>query len=400
MHKLTFPLALAALLYLGSCQSSNQKKDETAATDSTQTSPTAMTTAQLPDPAYFDREIDGKKTALYILKNKDIQIAITNYGGRIVGLLVPDKTGKPTDVVIGFGDLKGYQQAGEVFYGPLVGRVGNRIAKGHFSLNGKEYTLATNNGANHLHGGPTGFHTRVWDAKQIDDHTLELSYVSKDGEEGYPGNLTVKVIYSLTDDNGQSRPGLKIDYTATTDQDTPVNLTNHAFFNLNGEGSGMVNNHLMMIDADRYSPVDSTLIPLGDPAPVAGTPFDFRQPTAIGARINNQDEQLKRGEGYDHNFVLNKKTNGLTKAAQVVGDQSGITMEVLTTEPAIQFYGGNFMKGKEVGKYGKAFGYREALCLETQHYPDSPNHPSYPSIILKPGQTYRQTTIYRFSVTK
>lgn len=395
MRKLHYPLALAALLYLGSCQSSNQKKNETATTDSTQTSQTAMTTVQLPDPSGFDKEIDGKKTALYVLKNKDIQVAITNYGGRIVGLIVPDKNGKPTDVVIGFNGVNDYQQANEVFYGPLIGRYGNRIAKGQFTLNGKAYKLATNNGVNHLHGGPTGFHTRVWDAKQIDDKTLELSYVSKDGEEGYPGNLTVKVIYSLTDNNG-----LQIDYTATTDQDTPVNLTNHAFFNLNGEGSGTVNNHLLMLNADRYSPVDSTLIPTGEPASVAGTPFDFRKPTAIGAHIEEANEQLKNGGGYDHNFVLNKKGTGMTKAAEVVGDQSGIKMEVLTTEPAIQFYGGNFMKGNDTGKYGKAFGYREAFCLETQHYPDSPNHSTYPNTILKPGQTYRQTSVYQFSVNK
>ncbi|OIN56633.1 aldose epimerase family protein [Arsenicibacter rosenii] len=394
MQKLVFPIALAAMLYMSGCQSSNKTTEETAATDSTQTS-TAMTTAQLPDAKNFESDIDGKKTALYVLKNKDIQVAITNYGGRIVGLLVPDKNGKPTDVVIGFNKVGDYQNAAEVFYGPIIGRFGNRIAKGHFTLDGKEYTLATNNGANHLHGGPGGFHARVWDAKQIDDKTLELSYVSKDGEEGYPGNLTVKVVYSLTDDNG-----LKIDYTATTDKNTPVNLTNHAFFNLNGEGSGTINNHQLTLFADRYSPVDSTLIPLGEPAPVAGTPFDFRKSTAIGARIGEQNEQLKFGGGYDHNFVLNKTGNGMTKAAEVIGDQSGIKMDVMTTEPAIQFYGGNFMTGKDTGKYGKPFNYREALCLETQHYPDSPNKPSYPTTILKPGQTYRQTSVYLFSTVK
>lgn len=395
MQKWLFPVAAAALLGLAGCQSnsSENKSDQDTTTASTTQQSNPM---KLPEPTAFRTEIDGKKTDLYVLSNNTVQVAITNYGGRVVGLLVPDKNGKPTDVVIGFNTLEEFRKAGEKYLGALIGRVGNRIARGKFSLDGQNYTLVTNNGANHLHGGAKGFESVVWDAKQINDRTLELTYVSKDGEEGYPGTLTSKVTYTLTDDNG-----LKIDYTATTDKATPVNLTNHAFFNLNGEGSGTINNHLMMINADRYSAVDSTLIPQGEPVPVAGTPFDFRKPVRIGERIEQANDQLKFGLGYDHNFVLNKpKTGELTTAAVAVGDQSGVRMEVLTTEPAIQFYGGNFLSGKDTGKYGKTFDYRTAFCLEAQHYPDSPNHPTYPSIILKPGQTYSQTTIYRFSTEK
>lgn len=356
------------------------------------TDSTALSSAQLPDPAGFDAEIKGKKTALYVLKNGAVQVAITNYGARIVSLLVPDKTGNLTDVVPGFGTVAAYQKAGEPFFGPIVGRVGNRIAKGKFTLDGKTYQTEINNNGHTLHSGPSGFHNQVWDAKQIDDKTLELTYVSTDGEGGFPGTLTTKVTYSLTDDNA-----IKIDYIATTDKATPVNLTNHAFFNLNGEASGTINNHVLMIDADRYSAVDKGLIPQGEPVSVEKTPFDFRKPTAIGARVDEKGEQLKFGGGYDHNWVLNKKAGELRKAGEVVGDKSGIRMEILTTEPAMQFYGGNFFKGAATGKYGKPIGFREALALETQHYPDSPNHASYPNIILRPGQTYRQTTEYRFS---
>jgi aldose 1-epimerase len=359
-----------------------------------------MIDAKLPDPASFAGEVDGKKAQLFILKNDAIQVAISNYGARIVGLLVPDKMGKQTDVVPGFASVAAYQKANEPFYGPIVGRFGNRIAKGKFTLDGKTYQTELNNNGNMLHSGPSGFHTRVWDDKQTGDKTLELTYVAKDGEGGFPGTVTTKVTYSLTDDNA-----LRIDYAATTDKATPYNPTSHGFFNLNGEASGTINNHVLMIDADRYSVVDKGLIPQGEPVPVAGTPFDFRKPTAIGARVDQENEQLTFGGGYDHNWVLNKTTvrrSGptMTKAGEITGDKSGIKMEVLTTEPALQFYGGNFFTGNDTGKYGKATKHREAFALETQHYPDSPNHPTYPSTILKPGQTYRQTTEYRFSVTK
>lgn len=401
MHKLVLPAFLVALTSLNGCGPTN--KTEQKATDSIAVAngdTTAMIDAKLPDPASFAGDVNGKKASLFILKNDRVQVAITNYGARIVGLLVPDKTGRQTDVVPGFASVANYQKANEPFYGPIVGRFGNRIAKGKFTLDGKTYQTALNNNGNTLHGGPTGFHAQVWDAKQTGDKTLELTYVSKDGEGGFPGTVTTTVTYSLTDN------GLKLEYRATTDKPTPYNPTSHGFFNLNGEGSGTINNHIMMIDADRYSVVDKGLIPQGEPAPVAGTPFDFRKPTAIGARVNDKNEQLTFGGGYDHNWVLsaarlNKSgSSGMTKAGEITGDKSGIRMEVLTTEPAMQFYGGNFFTGNDTGKYGKATNYREAFALETQHYPDSPNHPTYPNTILKPGQTYTQTAEYRFSVVK
>lgn len=405
MHKLILPAVLAALLSINGCGPTN--KTEQKATDSVATGAptvgdtTALISAKLPNPASFGSTVNGKKAQLFILKNKTIQVAITNYGARIVGLLVPDKTGKQTDVVPGFGSVAAYQKANEPFYGPIVGRFGNRIAKGKFTLDGKTYQTALNNNGNTLHSGPSGFHTHVWDARQVGDKTLELTYVSKDGEGGFPGTVTTKVTYSLTDDSS-----LKLDYSATTDKPTPYNPTSHGFFNLNGEGSGTINNHVLMIDADRYSVVDKGLIPQGEPVPVTGTPFDFKKPTAIGARVNEKNEQLTFGGGYDHNWVLNKTavqrtgSAAMAKAGEITGDKSGIKMEVLTTEPALQFYGGNFFTGNDPGKYGRATNYREAFALETQHYPDSPNHPNYPSTILKPGQTYKQTTEYRFSVAK
>ena len=394
MRNLIFPATFATLICLNGCGPAN--KTEQKATDSIAVASgdtTAMIDAKLPDPASFAGDVGGKKAELFILKNPTIQVAITNYGARIVGLLVPDKTGKQTDVVPGFASVAAYQKANEPFYGPIVGRFGNRIAKGKFTLDGKTYQTALNNNGNTLHSGPSGFHTQVWDAKQTGDKTLELTYVSKDGEGGFPGTVTTRVTYSLTDDNA-----LRIAYSATTDKATPYNPTSHGFFNLNG--SGTINDHVLMIDADRYSAVDKGLIPQGEPVPVAGTPFDFRKPTAIGARVNEKNEQLTFGGGYDHNWVLNKTTSAMTKAGEITGDKSGIKMEVLTTEPALQFYGGNFFTGNDIGKYGRATKYREAFALETQHYPDSPNHPTYPSTILKPGQTYKQTTEYRFSVVK
>jgi aldose 1-epimerase len=297
-----------------------------------------------------------------------------------------------TDVVVGFGSVEAYEKSTEPYFGATIGRYGNRIAKGKFNLDGKTYTLFTNNGANTLHGGKKGFQYVVWDAKQLNEHTLELSYLSKDMEEGFPGNLDVKVTYTLTDDNE-----LKIDYLATTDKKTIVNLTNHAFFNLNGEGSGTILDHILQVEADNYTPVDTGLIPTGKNMSVEGTPFDFRTPTAIGARINEENEQLKNGKGYDHNFVLNAH-GPLALVASVQGDKSGILMEIYTDEPGLQFYSGNFMESKNTFKNGSNDDFRTALALETQHFPDSPNQPAFPSTELKPGETYKTSTIYKFSV--
>ncbi|HET8735932.1 MAG TPA: aldose epimerase family protein [Pricia sp.] len=342
----------------------------------------------------FDTVIDGKPVQLYWLKNGDLHMAMTNYGGRIVGLWAPDKNGKMTDVVIGRGSVKAYVDGPESYFGATIGRVGNRIAKGKFTVDGKEYTVKPNNNENALHGGEHGFQDKVWEADQPNDHTLVLEYTSPDGEEGFPGELHTKVTYSLIEDQT-----LKIEYEATTDTPTVVNLTNHAYFNLNGEGSGTILNHKMQIFADRFTPVDEGLIPTGELRDVEGTPFDFTSPHTIGERIEADNEQLKFGGGYDHNFVLgNKKENGMNHAAKVVGDQSGIVMDVFTEEPGVQFYTGNFMDSNNALKSGAKDDLRTAFCLETQHFPDAPNHPDFPSIDLKPGDTYHTVTEYRFSV--
>lgn len=342
----------------------------------------------------FKRTTDGRETGLYTLKNsKNAEAVFTNYGGRLVSLLIPDKSGKLTDVVVGFNSVNAYEKSTEPYFGATIGRYGNRIAKGKFSLAGKSYTLFTNNGQNTLHGGKKGYQYVVWDAKQPDAHTVEFKYISKDMEEGFPGNLAVTVTYTLTDENE-----LKMDYVATTDQPTVVNLTNHAFFNLNGEGSGTILGHQLQIYADGYTPVDSTLIPTGKIEKVAGTPFDFSKSLTIGSRINDKNEQLAYGKGYDHNFVLNKtKGMGMLHAATVKGDKSGIVMDVYTTEPGLQFYSGNFMQGKNTFKGGSRDDFRTAIALETQHFPDSPNQASFPSTVLKPGQTYQTSSIYKFS---
>ena len=385
-------LFTASLLSLFACNNSQQPAQANES-DTTATKETSL----LPDAKAFQQTIDGKQTNLYTLKNKDIQVAITNYGARVVSILVPDKNGKLTDVVVGQDNVQAYTDGGDTYFGAIVGRYGNRIAKGKFKLDGKEYTLATNNGANHLHGGKKGFSRQVWDAQPVGDTSLVLTYVSKDGEEGYPGTLTSKVTYTVTSNNE-----LKIDYNATTDKKTVLNLTNHSYFNLNGQGSGTINNHTLQINADNCTPVDSTLIPLGKIAPVANTPLDFRTATTIGARVNDTSNiQIKYGLGYDHNFVLNpNKGGGLNKAAEAIGDQSGIVMDVYTLEPGVQFYGGNFMTGNHTLKNGKKDDYRTAFCLETQHYPDSPNQPSFPSTTLEPGKEYKTTTVYAFSVKK
>jgi len=386
--RILFSISIFVLLAFVACNNAQQTTEEQS---SDTTKPQSM---QIPDAKTFQQTIDGKPSNLYVLKNSNIVAAITNYGARVVSLLVPDKNGKMTDVVVGFDNVNDYTQGSDTYFGAIVGRYGNRIAKGKFELDGKEYTLPTNNGPNSLHGGDTGFSRKVWDAQQLNDSTLQLTYVSKDGEEGYPGTLTAKVTYTV-----MGNQGLKIDYYATTDKKTVVNLTNHSYFNLNGEGSGTINNHLMMINADKFTPVDSTLIPTGNLESVANTPLDFRSPTAIGARINDTSSvQLKYGKGYDHNFVINPTNDSLTKAAEVIGDQSGIVMDVYTDQPGMQFYGGNFMDGSHTIKGGKKDNYRTAFCLETQHYPDSPNHPDFPSTTLSPGEVYKTTTIYEFSV--
>ena len=344
--------------------------------------------------ANFQSIIDGKQTDLFILESDDgIKLAITNLGGRVVSWMVPGKDGEYADISVGFDNVEAYLEANEPYYGALIGRVGNRIDDGEFSLNGETYTLAKNNGPNSLHGGPKGFHNVVWDAEQIDSKNLKLTYTSEDGEEGFPGKLDVEVMYSLTDDNE-----LRIEYTATTNKETIVNLTNHTFFNLKGESGGTINNHLLTVNADSYTPVDSTLIPTGEIVPVAGTPFDFRQPTPIGELVDEDNTQLEYGMGYDHNFVLNKNGENLTLAAKVHEPNSGRTMEILTTEPGLQFYGGNFMDGSDTGKFGKPLEFREAFCMEPQHFPDAPNQPNFPSITLAPGETYNTVSIYRFSV--
>ncbi|QIL41576.1 galactose mutarotase [Pedobacter sp. HDW13] len=342
----------------------------------------------------FKKEIDGKQTALYTLKNKNNAEAVfTNYGGRLVSLLVPGKDGKLVDVVVGFKSVSDYEKSTEPYFGATIGRYGNRIAKGKFTLEGKTYTLFTNNGQNTLHGGKKGYQYVVWDAEQPNANTLVLHYLSKDGDENFPGNLDVKVTYTLTDDNE-----LKMDYEAKTDKTTVVNLTNHAFFNLNGDGSGEILNHEVQIYADEYTPVDSTLIPTGKLEKVAGTPFDFTKATAIGARINDKNEQLTFGKGYDHNYVLNKtKGLGMYHAATVKGEKSGVVMDIYTQEPGLQFYSGNFMQSKNTFKTGAKDDFRTAIALETQHFPDSPNQPAFPSTVLKPGQLYKTGSIYKFS---
>ena len=342
----------------------------------------------------FESTIGGKQVSLYTLKNRlGMVTQITNYGGKVVSLWVQDNIGNYDDIVLGYPDIDGFLTAKEKYFGALIGRYGNRIGHGKFTLNETDYTLATNNGANHLHGGNQGYDAVVWDARQLSEQTLELTYLSKHMEEGYPGNLTIKVIYELTDDNE-----LKIEYWATTDQTTVVNLTHHSFFNLRGAGNGTINDHLLQINASYYTPVDQGLIPTGEIASVESTPMDFRELTIIGKRVDANFEQLKFGLGYDHNFVLNKNLEGYNYAAKVVETVSGRTMEVYTNEPGLQFYGGNFLDGSIVGKDGKSYKHRTAFCLETQHFPDSPNKENFPSTQLNPGEEYYSICIYKFSV--
>jgi aldose 1-epimerase len=344
--------------------------------------------------ADFGETPDGTPVAIYTLTNKHgMEAGITTYGGRVVSLKTPDRKGAMGDVVLGFDSVAGYVANAGPFFGALIGRYGNRIGGARFTLDGVEYKVDQNDGANSLHGGARGFDKAVWTAKELADGGLELTYLSKDGEEGFPGNLKATVTYRLTDANE-----LRIDYAATTDKTTVVNLTNHSYFNLKGAGEGDILGHLLMLNADRFTPVDSGLIPTGELRAVNGTPFDFRKPTAIGARIDQDNEQLKLGHGYDHNWVLNRRGGGLSLAARVEEPSTGRVLEVLTTEPGIQFYTGNFLDGTIVGKGGRAYGLRSGFCLETQHFPDSPNKPQFPSTVLKPGGKYHSTTVFRFSV--
>ena len=337
---------------------------------------------------------NGAAVEIYTLKDEKIEVQVATYGGEVISLKAPDRTGKMADVVLGFDDPSGYYEnsnsKGGAFFGALVGRYANRIAHAKFSLDGKEYTLAKNNGENTLHGGPAGFHNRMWEGKIIPDG-VELTYVSKDGEEGYPGNLSVTVRYTV--ESGD----LKIDYAATTDKPTVLNLTNHSYFNLSGQGNGTILQEQLQLNASRFTPVDSTLIPTGELKSVTGTPFDFLKPHAVGERINADDEQIRLGHGYDHNFVIDGGGKELTKAAEVYDPASGRVLQVLTTEPGVQFYTSNFLDGSIKGKEGIAYPRNAGLCLETQHFPDSPNHPDFPSAVLRPGGKFHSVTVYRFA---
>lgn len=345
--------------------------------------------------ADFCKEVDGKHTELCILSNnKGSELTITNYGAKIVSLMVPDKNGSLTDVVTGHGSIDAYLTSEEPYFGAVCGRYGNRIAKGTFTLDGIVYDqLTINNGPNSLHGGIKGFNAVVWEMEQTDKQTVVLTYMSRDGEEGFPGNLQTTVTYHLSDENE-----VVISYRATTDKPTVLNLTNHSYFNLSGAGDPYIGDHLLTINADTYLPTDHTAIPYGAPEPVEGTPMDFRTPHEVGARIHEDFEQLVFGKGYDHTYVLNKEGNELSFCARCVSPKTGIVMETYTTEPGIQLYTGNWMTGRLEGKHGQRYPERAALCLETQHFPDSPNHPAYPSTELRPDEVFESKTIYQFSV--
>lgn len=347
------------------------------------------------NPADFQTEVDGKQTALYTLTNANgMEVCITNFGGRIVSVMVPDRDGVMRDVVLGFDSIADYVKYPSDF-GATIGRYANRIGQGKFSLDGTDYQLPTNNYGHCLHGGPKGFQYRVFDAVQPDQHTLKLSYLSKDGEEGFPGNLNCTVTFTLTDDNA-----IDIQYGAETDKPTIVNMTNHSYFNLDGDPSRDNSEYLLTIDADNYTPVDSTFMTTGEIVTVEGTPMDFRQPTAVGARIDDDFQQLKNGLGYDHNWVLNTKGDDSRACATLVSPKTGIKLEVFTNEPGIQVYAGNFLDGTLRGKKGITYGRRASVCLETQKYPDTPNKPEWPTAVLRPGEKYNSHCIFRFSVEK
>ena len=390
-HFRRLAFTLLALLLIAGCSDRPSDDNETAG-EMNQNSEDAI------EPSPFGETADGTSVDLYTLTNANgMRLDVTNYGGIIVRLLVPDAAGELEDITLGYDSLGGYLDQSP-YFGAIIGRYGNRIAQGRFTLAGETYELARNNGPNHLHGGEKGFDKVVWDVESFENENgvgLIFSYTSPDGEEGYPGTLQAKVTYTLTDQNE-----LIFDYEATTDEATPVNLTQHAYFNLAGHGSGDILDHVVTINADTFTPVDSTLIPTGELRPVAGTPFDFTQPTPIGARIEEEEnEQIRFGLGYDHNFVLNRNEPGadsLALAARVFEPTSGRVMEVFTTEPGVQFYSGNFLDGSITGKDGAVYEHRTGFCLETQHFPDSPNQSTFPSTILRPGETYRSRTVYKF----
>ena len=407
-------LALAAaaldLLAAAACTSRDSSTrdaspDSTAADAVTRPRPTGTGVTRTP----FGTLPDGQAVELFTFANgHGVEVRATNYGGIITHLRTPDRDGRLDDIVLGYDSLAGYLEESP-YFGAIVGRVANRVARGRFTLDGKTYTLATNNGPNALHGGLKGFDKVVWAAEPFQNDSgsgVALRYVSKAGEEGYPGTLTVGVRYTLT-----PRDELVVDYEATTDAPTPVNLSQHSYFNLAGTGApanGAAGTplptnaqHLLTLDASSFTPVDSTLIPTGELAPVAGTPFDFRTPTAIGARIDQAHEQLKFGGGYDHNWVLDRNgRTGLVHAARVLEPTTGRTLDISTTEPGIQFYAGNFLDGKITGKAGRPYPYRSAIALETQHFPDSPNHPNFPDVILRPGETFRSRTVFTFGADR
>jgi len=347
----------------------------------------------------FGKTGEGRSVDIYTLKNANgMEARITNYGGIVVSLTAPDRRGKFADVVLGYNDLDSYMKPPFPYFGAIIGRYGNRIAKGRFTLNGVEYKLAVNNGENHLHGGIKGFDKVVWTASRRETAAgpaLVLDYESKDGEEGYPGNLDARVVYTLTNNNE-----LKIEYTESTDKDTVVNLTHHSYFNLRGEGNGDILEHRLTLKANRFIPTDAGSIPTGEIRPVANTAFDFHFGATIGARINNDDEQLKFGNGYDHTYVINGRPGRLRQAASVYERTTGRVMDVWTTEPGVQLYTGNFLDGSITGKSGKPYPRRSGFCLETQHYPDSPNRPNFPTTTLRKGTTYHSVTIYRFSAKR
>lgn len=344
----------------------------------------------------FEKNVDGKQTGLYTLTNKSgSEVTVTNYGAKVVSLMVPDNKGTFTDVVLGHSSIEEYLTSEEPYFGAVCGRTANRIADGRFTLEGIEYKLAVNNGPNSLHGGIKGFNAVVWEVKKVNANSIELFYLSSDGEEGFPGNLSVTVTYTLTEDNA-----LEICYRATTDKTTILNLTNHSYFNLSGEGDPYVGDHLLMINADNYLPTDSTAIPYGDAASVKGTPMDFTEQCAIGERINDDFQQLLFGKGYDHTYILNKPdaVDDYTFAGICESPKTGIRMEIYTTEPGMQLYTGNWMTGNFTAKNGHRYPERSAVCFETQHYPDSINKPDYPPVILRPEELFESKTTYKFSV--
>ncbi|WDF68269.1 galactose mutarotase [Sphingobacterium oryzagri] len=382
MNRKFFAAVLIASAFTYACQQGATKQTtDHVAGDSTQAS--------------FDTTIDGKEVKLYKLHNGTLSASLTNYGARLVTLDVQDKQGNPTDIILGYDRADEFKQNASNFYGAIVGRYGNRIGNATFSLNGESYALEKNDGKNSLHGGTNGVYNKVWEVTASSDTAVTLAYTSPDKEAGYPGTVRMEVTYTLT-----STGELAIDYKATTDKETVLNLTNHAYFNLNGAGTASILDHELQIDADAITEVDSTLIPTGKSLPVEGTAFDFRKPKLIGDRIADENAQLKIGKGYDHNFELNKK-EGYQQVATVYAPQTGIEMQIFTTEPGLQFYSGNFMADSDpTGKGGKAYPFRSAFCLETQHFPDAPNQPSFKSTLLKPGQTYTSKTAYKFSQRK